>query len=126
MSLKIMSSTSLEILATCLFALAVVHTFMIKGFNHLAVPSPPNTGRANLLRLMGEIEIVSGIWTGLLTAFPDNAAITFLGAQLPNERKSKRVTMRPRGIAFGFRAAHLHPVRAIPQLHFWLKGAQYD
>jgi hypothetical protein len=61
-----MNPTTLEILATCLFALAVIHTFLIKKFHHLAAQSPPSSVRANLFHLFGEIEIVFGIWAGLL------------------------------------------------------------
>ena len=63
-----MNPTTFEILAACLFALAVLHTFMIKSFHHLANLSPPGSVRANFLHLFGEIEIVFGIWAGLLVA----------------------------------------------------------
>jgi hypothetical protein len=63
-----MNPTLFEILAAVLFALAVLHTFMIKRFHHLANLSPPGSVRANILLLFGEIEIVFGIWAGLLVA----------------------------------------------------------
>jgi hypothetical protein len=63
-----MAPTAFEILATCLFALAVLHTFLIKQFHHLATRSRPGSVRANILHLCGEIEIVFGIWAGILLA----------------------------------------------------------
>jgi Putative Na+/H+ antiporter len=61
-----MNPTAFEILATVLFALAVLHTFMIKGFHHLATQCRPGSVQANLFHLLGEIEIVFGIWAGFL------------------------------------------------------------
>jgi len=63
-----MKPTIFEISATALFALAVIHTFLIKSFHHLATKCPRDSVRANLLHLLGEIEIVFGIWAGLLVA----------------------------------------------------------
>jgi hypothetical protein len=63
-----MAPTRFEILATVLFALAVTHTFLIKSFHHFAARSRPGSVRANILHLFGEIEIVFGIWGGLLVA----------------------------------------------------------
>jgi hypothetical protein len=63
-----MNPTSFELLATVLFTLAVLHTFLIKQFHHLATRSRPGSVRANILHLCGEIEIVFGIWAGLLLA----------------------------------------------------------
>jgi hypothetical protein len=61
-----MKPTLFEISATALFALAVIHTFMIKSFHHMATRCRPDSVRANILHLLGEIEIVFGIWAGLL------------------------------------------------------------
>jgi len=63
-----MPPTRFEILATILFALAVLHTFLIKHFHHFATRSRPGSVRANIFHLLGEIEIVFGIWGGLLIA----------------------------------------------------------
>ena len=81
-----MAPTTFEILAAVLFALAVFHTFLIKKFHHLASRSTPGSVRANLFYLLGEIEIVFGIWAGLLVAFEfllngRQRAIEFLEAQ---------------------------------------------
>ena len=61
-----MNPTAFELLATILFTLAVLHTFMIKAFHHLATLSRPGSVRANLFHMLGEIEIVFGIWAGFL------------------------------------------------------------
>ena len=61
-----MHPTPFEILATILFVLAVLHTFLIKSFHHLANRCRPNSVGANLFHLLGEIEIVFGLWAGLL------------------------------------------------------------
>jgi hypothetical protein len=63
-----MTPTPFEILATVLFTLAVLHTFLIKNFHHLAMRSRPGSVRANILHLLGEIEIVFGTWAALLIA----------------------------------------------------------
>ena len=61
-----MNPSHFEILATLLFGLAVLHTFFIKKFHHYAIRCRPNSVQANLFHLLGEIEIVFGIWAGLL------------------------------------------------------------
>jgi hypothetical protein len=63
-----MTPTPFEILATILFTLAVLHTFLIKNFHHLAMRSRPGSVRANIFHLLGEIEIVFGTWAALLIA----------------------------------------------------------
>jgi hypothetical protein len=63
-----MAPTPFELLATGLFVLAVLHTFLIKKFHHLATRSRPGSVQANFFHLLGEIEIVFGIWAGLLLA----------------------------------------------------------
>jgi hypothetical protein len=49
----------MEVLATALFALALVHTFSAKYFEKLAHHHPRHSG---LFHLLGEVEIVFGIW----------------------------------------------------------------
>jgi hypothetical protein len=64
----VMAPTPFEVLATVLFTLAVLHTFLIKNFHHLATRSRSGSVRANILHLLGEIEIVFGTWAALLIA----------------------------------------------------------
>jgi len=68
-----MKPNSIEILAAALFALAVLHTFFIKKFQHYAGLFNEDSFAANLLHLLGEVEIVFGWWAGLLVV-----GITFL------------------------------------------------
>ncbi len=51
--------TAVQILAAVLFALALVHTFSTKIFEHLAHTRPRHAG---LFHLLGEVEVVFGFW----------------------------------------------------------------
>ena len=63
-----MSSDTIQILGTILFALAVLHTFSIKVFQQLARKFPEGSIQENLFHLLGEVEIVFGLWAGVLVA----------------------------------------------------------
>ncbi len=54
-----LAPTPVEIAATVLFALAIVHTFSTKYFEHLAHTQPAHAG---LWHLLGEVEVVFGFW----------------------------------------------------------------
>lgn len=54
-----------EITATVCFALAILHTFLVKRFQHLAHSYPSGSVGENLFHLLGEIEVVFGFWAGL-------------------------------------------------------------
>lgn len=54
---------SVEILAACIFALAVIHTFSTAYFEHLAKRQPAHAG---LWHLLGEVEAVFGFWAMVL------------------------------------------------------------
>jgi len=55
----------MEIIAAVLFALALVHTFATKFFEHLAHRHPRHAG---LFHLLGEVEVVFGFWAVVLVA----------------------------------------------------------
>ncbi|MDM4766319.1 putative Na+/H+ antiporter [Pelomonas sp. SE-A7] len=55
--------TTVQLLAAALFALALVHTFSTKFFEHLAHTRPRHAG---LLHLLGEVEVVFGLWAMVL------------------------------------------------------------
>lgn len=57
---------SMELIGTSLFALAVMHTFSTKYFDHLSHSRPAHAG---VFHLLGEVEIVFGIWAMILFAF---------------------------------------------------------
>jgi hypothetical protein len=63
-----LTSSTIQSLGTILFALAVLHTFSIKLFQHLALKFPEGSVQENLFHLLGEVEIVFGLWAGFLVA----------------------------------------------------------
>ena len=76
-------ATALNLIGTALFAAAVLHTFSTKFFEHLAHQSQHH---ARFWHLLGEVEIVFGLWAMVLICFMaalyDQAhAITYLEQQ---------------------------------------------
>jgi len=55
----------MELIATFIFALALLHTFMVKRFEHWAHRF---TSHAGVLHLLGEVEVVFGFWALILVA----------------------------------------------------------
>lgn len=53
-------------IATICFALAVLHTFSVKFFQKIARSYPDGSVGENLFHLLGEVEVVFGIWAGVL------------------------------------------------------------
>jgi len=53
----------MELIATFLFARALLHTFMVKRFEHWAHCYPAHSG---ILHLLGEVEVVFGFWAMVL------------------------------------------------------------
>ncbi len=60
-----MEFTNLELAATILFGLAIVHTFSVKRFEHLAHRYPNGSVGENSFHLLGEVEVVFGLWAGI-------------------------------------------------------------
>ena len=58
--------TTTEILASVLFGLAVLHTFCVKRFAHLAHRLPAGSVKGNLLHFLAETEVVFGLWASTL------------------------------------------------------------
>jgi hypothetical protein len=63
-----MDPAPMEILATVLFALAVLHTFAVKRFAHWAHQYPRGSIQENLLHFLAETEVVFGLWAAALFA----------------------------------------------------------
>ncbi len=63
-----MNPTYPELLATILFALAVLHTFCVKRFAHWAHRYPKGTIAENVLHFLAETEVVFGLWAAVLFA----------------------------------------------------------
>lgn len=61
-----MNPTSIQLIAATLFALAVIHTFSTKYFEHIAHTHPRHAG---LWHLLGEVEVVFGFWAMVLILF---------------------------------------------------------
>ena len=58
-----MTPTTLQIVAAAMFALALIHTFSTKFFQHLAHTRPNHAG---VWHLLAEVEIVFGVWAMVL------------------------------------------------------------
>ncbi len=56
---------TVEITGSVLFALAVCHTFAVKRFQHLALQYPQGSIGENAFHLLGEVEIVFGLWAAV-------------------------------------------------------------
>ncbi len=76
----------MSIVATVLFGVAVLHTFFVKRFSKWANRFPQGSWQKNLLRLLGEVEIVFGLWAavyvlilGFATSFAE--AIKYLASR---------------------------------------------
>jgi len=69
-----MHPTPIEILASVLFTLAILHTFCVKSFANWAHKYPKGSIMENLLHFLAETEIVFGIWAAAL--FAGIAALT--------------------------------------------------
>lgn len=63
-----MTATPIELLATVLFGLAVLHTFFVKFFARLAHKYPEGSIQENLLHFLAETEVVLGLWAAALFA----------------------------------------------------------
>lgn len=66
-----LAPSTLHLVGTTLFALAVVHTFSTAYFERLAHASPRHAGAFHLL---GEVEVVFGVWAMVLVLFMMAAA----------------------------------------------------
>jgi hypothetical protein len=61
-----MIASPIEILATTLFGIAILHTFMVKKFEHVAHSAPKGSMKENLFHFLGEVEVVFGLWAAVL------------------------------------------------------------
>lgn len=66
---------TLQVVATALFACAVLHTFLVSPFARLAQKYPVGSIGENFFHFLSEVEVVMGLWAGLLIA----AIIGFAG-----------------------------------------------
>ncbi len=61
-----MTPTTIQLIGTVLFAVAILHTFSVKLFERLARSRPRHAG---IWHLLGEVEVVFGFWAMVLVAF---------------------------------------------------------
>jgi len=61
-----MHPSVVEVLATILFVLAVLHTFLVKQFAKWAHRYPPGSIPENVLHFLSETEVVFGVWAAAL------------------------------------------------------------
>lgn len=64
-----MNPTNLEIAATVIFAVAVIHTFIASKFQKMAHNYPTGSIMENLLHFLGEVEAVFGMWAAVFLVF---------------------------------------------------------
>lgn len=62
---KLVNPSSIEILATSLFAVAVLHTFLSSQFQHFAHKFPEGSVAENFFHMLGEVEVVFGLWAAV-------------------------------------------------------------
>lgn len=60
------SPSTIQLAASILFALAVLHTFLTSRFQHFARRFPEGSIGENFFHLLGEVEVVFGLWAGVL------------------------------------------------------------
>lgn len=61
-----MTPTTIQLIGATLFAVALIHTFSTKFFEHLAHTRPTHAG---IWHLLGEVEVVFGFWAMILMVF---------------------------------------------------------
>ncbi|MFN7684066.1 MAG: putative Na+/H+ antiporter [Oligoflexia bacterium] len=64
-----MTPTLLQLGATLIFGLAILHTFVVSKFQNIAQRYPEGSIGENLFHLLGEVEVVFGFWSAILFAF---------------------------------------------------------
>ncbi len=60
---------AIEIFSTFCFAAAILHTFSVKFFQSLAHKYPEGSAGENFFHLIGEVEVVFGIWAAVFLAY---------------------------------------------------------
>ncbi|RXJ95753.1 hypothetical protein CRU94_03830 [Arcobacter sp. AHV-9/2010] len=83
-----MPPTTLQIIAAIIFAIAIIHIFSVKYFENLASKSEKHSG---LFHLLGEIEVVFGIWAMILVIF----MFVFLGKEQTMDYVNNRNFVEP-------------------------------
>lgn len=64
-----MNPTPLELAATIIFALAILHTFLVSKFAQIGHKYPEGSMGENFFHFMAEVEAVFGIWSAIFLGF---------------------------------------------------------
>lgn len=83
-----MNPSTIELLGAGLFAIAILHTFSTKFFEHLAHTRPAHAG---LWHLLGEVEVVFGFWAMVLAV----AMFAMVGSKATTEYLDTRNFTEP-------------------------------
>jgi hypothetical protein len=59
----------MELFATICFSLAILHTFLVKRFQTLAHRYKEGSAAENFFHLLGEVEVVFGLWAGIFVFY---------------------------------------------------------
>lgn len=78
-----MNPSILELIASVLFGLAILHTFSVKRFEHWAKNYPEGSVGENFFHFLGEVEVVFGLWaiilvTTMMVMFGNEAGVNYL------------------------------------------------
>lgn len=64
-----MNPSAVELAGAILFGLAVLHTFLVAQFEHLAEQCPEGSISENFFHFLGEVEAVFGFWAAIFLGF---------------------------------------------------------
>ena len=64
-----MNPTILELAATIIFAIAILHTFLVSKFAKIAHHYPQGSMGENFFHFMAEVEAVFGMWAAVFLIF---------------------------------------------------------
>ncbi|MBI2605306.1 MAG: putative Na+/H+ antiporter [Deltaproteobacteria bacterium] len=81
-----MQPDTTQIMATALFAAAILHTFLVKRFEHWARQFRAGSIAENLLHILAQVEVVFGVWAavfllGLAMASGPQASVDYLNGR---------------------------------------------
>jgi hypothetical protein len=66
---SIVYTPAIEWAAAVFFGAAILHTFLVKRFHHIAGKFPEGSAAENVFHLLGEVEIVFGFWAAIFLVF---------------------------------------------------------
>lgn len=64
-----MNPTAIQVAATVIFAVAIIHTFLVSKFAHIAHKYPEGSMGENFWHFMAEVEAVFGMWSAVFLIF---------------------------------------------------------